>query len=99
MYNKTSVDILIADIYNDIYNETEIDALFSNVDLSSYYINTQIDTLFSNIDLSNYYTKSEVDDISNELPMLILNICIKAEFDNLLYARYPSLSFIVDSFY
>ena len=28
MYNKTSVDILISDIYNDTYIETEIDTFF-----------------------------------------------------------------------
>ena len=39
--------------------KTEIDTLFSNIDLNTYYIKTEIDTLFSNIDLSNYYTKSD----------------------------------------
>ena len=37
MYNKTSVDILIADIYNDTYITTEIDSLFSNIGLSNYF--------------------------------------------------------------
>ena len=32
MYNNTSVDILIADIYNYTYIKTEIDTLFSNID-------------------------------------------------------------------
>ena len=45
MYNKTSVDILIADIYNDIYIKTEIGTLFSNIDLSNYYIKSEIDTI------------------------------------------------------
>ena len=36
MYNKTFVDNLTADIYNDIYTKTEIDTLFSNIDLSNY---------------------------------------------------------------
>ena len=54
MYNKTSVDTLIADIYNDTYIKTEIDSLISNIDLSNCYIQSEIDTLFSNIYLSNY---------------------------------------------
>ena len=29
MYNKTSVDILVADIYNDAYTKTEIDSTLS----------------------------------------------------------------------
>ena len=40
MYNKTSVDILIADIYNDTYTKIGIDTLFSNIGLSNYYIKT-----------------------------------------------------------
>ena len=31
MYNKTYVDILIADIYNDTYIKTEIESLISNI--------------------------------------------------------------------
>ena len=49
MYNKTYVDILIADIYNDIRINTIIDTLVSNIDLSNYHINTEIDTLISTI--------------------------------------------------
>ena len=73
--------------------------VFSNTDLSNYYIKAEIYTLFSNIDLSNYYTKSEVDDIDNELSTLILNTCNKTEVGTLLYTSYPSLSFIVDNLY
>ena len=36
IYNNTSVGLLIADIYNDAYNKTEIDTMFENIDLSSY---------------------------------------------------------------
>ena len=38
MYNKTSVDILTADIYNDTYIKAEIATLFSIIDLSNCYI-------------------------------------------------------------
>ena len=54
MYNKTCIDILIADIYNDTYTKTEIDTLMSNIEFSSYYVKTEIDTLSSNVDLSSY---------------------------------------------
>ena len=99
MYKQTSVDILTADTYNDIYIKTEIDTLIPNIDLSSYCIKTEIDTLFPNTDSSNYYTKSEVDGIDNELSTLILNTYIKTEADSLLHTNYPSLSFIVNNFY
>ena len=99
MYNKTFVDILIADIYSDTYIRTEIDTLISNINLSSYYIKTEIDTLFPNIDWSSYHTKSEVDDIDNELSALILHTYTKTEVDTCLYTNYPSLSFIVDNFF
>ena len=59
MYNKTYVDILTADIYNDTYIKTEIDTLISNIDLSNYYIKPDIGTLTSNIGLSNYYIKTD----------------------------------------
>ena len=99
MYNKTCVNTLIADIYNDTYIETEIDTLSSNIDLSSYSIKAEIDTSFPNIGLSSYYTKPEVDDIDNELSTLILNTYTKTEVDTLLYTNYPSLSFTGDNFY
>ena len=89
MYNKTAVDILIADIYKYTFIKTGIDTLISNLDLSNYYIKAEIGTLFSNIDLSNYYTKSEVDDIANDLSTLILNTYTKTEVDTFLYANYP----------
>ena len=82
MYNKTYVDLLIADIYNDTYAKTDnifemqkIRAMSSNfpniADAVSFYDGTmenyfefrapniynktEIDTLFENIDLSNYF--------------------------------------------
>ena len=85
MYNKTYVDILIANIYNDTYTKTEIDTLISNIDFSNYYIKTEIDTLFSNIYLSNHYTKSEIDNIDNELSTLVLNTYTKTEVYTLIY--------------
>ena len=43
MYNKTSIDILIADIYNDTYINTEIDSLISNIYIYIYiYISATI---------------------------------------------------------
>ena len=60
MYNKTSVDMVIADIYNDVQIKAGIDTLISNINSSNYYIKAEIDTLISNIDLSNYYIKAEI---------------------------------------
>ena len=88
MYNKTSVDLLIADIYSDTYAKTDnifeiqkisamganspiiADAVFfydgimeSHFELiaPNIYNKTEIDTLFENVDLSIYYDKTEVD--------------------------------------
>ena len=47
IYNKTFVDILVADIYNDMYSNTEIDALFENIGLSNYYTKTETDSTLS----------------------------------------------------
>ena len=69
MYNKTSVDILTADIYSDTCIKTEIDTLTSNIDRSTYYIRTDIDTLISNIDLSSYHIKSEIDTLFSNIDL------------------------------
>ena len=63
MYNNTSVDILIADIYNDTYIKTEIGSLFSNIDLSNYYTKTEVDDTDNKLFtlLLNTYTKTEID--------------------------------------
>ena len=44
-YNKTFVDILIANIYNDTYIKTGIDTLLSNIALSNYCIKSKIDNV------------------------------------------------------
>ena len=46
MYNKTHVDTLIANIYNDTYIKTKIDTLIPKIDSSSYYTKTEIDIVF-----------------------------------------------------
>ena len=63
MYNKTSVDILTADISNDTYIKTEIDYLFSNIDLSNYYIKSEVDDIDNELStlILNTYTKTEID--------------------------------------
>ena len=63
MYNKTDVDIVIADICNDIYIETEIDTSFPNIDLSNYYTKPEVDDTDNELStlILNTYTKTEVD--------------------------------------
>ena len=65
MYNKTSVDILIADVYDDIHVKTEIGTLIPNIDSSNYYTKAEIATLFPNIRLSNYFLKTEIGTFPN----------------------------------
>ena len=81
-----------------MYKKAYVDILITGI-YNYIYIQTETDTLFSNIDLGNYYTKSDVDGIGNELSTLVLNTYTKTETDNLLYANYPSLTFISDTSY
>ena len=62
-YNKTYVDILIADICNDSYSTTEIDILCSNIELSNYYTKSDVDDIDNDLStlLLNSYTKTEID--------------------------------------
>ena len=67
MYNKTSVDILIADIYNDTYTKTEIDSTLSgytnSIDLhNDFYSKAKmsiiLDTYYNITGIqANYYDK------------------------------------------
>ena len=63
IHNKTHVGILIADIYNDAYIKTEIDSLFSNLDLSNYYTKSEVDDIDNELFtlILNTYTKTEID--------------------------------------
>ena len=62
MYNKPPIDILIPNIYNDVYINTEIDTLVSTIDSSKYYTKTEIDGLDNELSTSivNTYTKREI---------------------------------------
>ena len=45
VYNKSSIDNVIPNIYDDAYIKTEIDTLFSNIDLSNYYTKNEVDDI------------------------------------------------------
>lgn len=61
VYNNTSVDILISDIYNDVYTCTEIDALFETIVVSDCYNGTEVNSILAN----QSYKGSENIGISN----------------------------------
>ena len=63
IYNKTSTDNLITQIYDDVYLKLEIDDLFTNINISSYYDKAYIDFLDNEISAQflSTYTKTEVD--------------------------------------
>lgn len=46
--NKKSVDILISDVFINVYINTEIDALFANIGFSNYYDKTEVNTIVAN---------------------------------------------------
>ena len=73
MYNKTFVDILIADIYNDTYTKTEIDSTLSgytnSIDLhNDFYSKAKLsiilDTCYNITEIqANYYDKVATDSL------------------------------------
>ena len=65
---KASVDMLAADTYNDTYLKTEIDTLFEDVDLSSYYTTTGIDSTYTtSIQLyTGFYSKAKTNPLLEE---------------------------------
>ena len=63
LYDKSSTDTLISNIYDDVYIKTEIGTLFSNIDLNNYYTKTEIDDLDNDLStlILNTYNNSETD--------------------------------------
>ena len=59
-----------------IYNKTEIDTLFGNIDLGNYYDKTEIDTLLTNTNLIG----SENIDITNN--QISLTFPLKGQWRN-----------------
>ena len=61
-YNKSFIGTLISNIYDDVYVKTEIYTLFSNIDLSSYYIKNEVDDIDNGLSalVLNTYNKSEI---------------------------------------
>ena len=63
IYNKTSTDDIITQIYDDFYLKLEIDDLFTNINISNYYDKSYID--YSDNEIStkflNTYTNTETD--------------------------------------
>ena len=84
MYNKTSVDTSIANIYDDTYTKTEIDILIPNLGLSNYYIKSESD-IVSKYRFKQSLYESDTGDIDNELSALISNTYTKTEVDTLIY--------------
>ena len=96
MCNKTSVDILIANIYNDTYTKTEIDltlsAYINSIDLhNDFYSKAKmsiiLDTYYNITEIqANYYDKVAAGSL---FPNIYLsNYCYKIEvgdIDNWLY--------------
>ena len=102
LYNKTYVYILIAGVYNVIYIKTDIDTLFSNIDLSNYYTKSDVDDIdneLSSLTL-NTYTNTEVDNLlyANypSLSSISNNFYAKAEIDSTLSAYTNSTQLHTD---
>ena len=78
-HNNSLIGTLVSNIYNDIYIETGIDTLCSNIDLSNYYTKAEIDDLDNELStlLLNTCNKSEIGTFSQitvTLNTLILNL-------------------------
>ena len=107
IYNKTSTDNLITQIYDDMYLKPEIDTLFSNIDLSNYYNKIEIDDLDNELStlILNTYDKSEIDTfLTNyynigylntqfDLKANVLNTYTKSDVDDIInLLDIPSIS-------
>ena len=90
MYNKTTVDILVADIYNDTCTKTEIDSTLSGhtnpIDLhNDFHSNAKMSILLDNYynitDIqANYYDKVETDSLFSNINLS--NYYYKIEVDD-----------------
>ena len=62
-YNKPPIGTLISTTDSDIYMKTEIDTLFSNIDLINYYIRNEVDDIDNELStlILNTYTKTEIE--------------------------------------
>ena len=62
IYNKTSVDMSVADIHNGVHINTEHDTLFSNIDLSNYFTKSEVDDIENELStlILNTYSKTDV---------------------------------------
>ena len=96
MYNKTSVDILIADIYNDTYTKTEIDSTLSgytnSIDLhNDFYSKAKmsiiLDTYYNITEIqANYYDKVATDSLFPNIDLSSYYYKIEVDgIDNELY--------------
>ena len=111
-YSKPSIDILISNIYNDIYIKTEIETLLSNIDLINYYTKTEIDDLDNELSalIFNTYNKREIDTFLTyyynieylntqfDLKANGLNTYTKSEVDNIInLLDIPSMLGIINN--
>ena len=95
--NKSSIDTLFSNIYDDVYIKTESDTLFSNIAWSSYYTKSETDDLDNGLStlFLNTYNNSEIDtlftyyynigylNIQFDLKANNLNTYTKNEVDNI----------------
>ena len=86
-YNKSSIDTLISNIYDDVYIKTEIDTLFSNIDSSTYYTKNEVDDIGNELStlILNTYNKSEIDTFSTDyynIGYLNIQLGLKANGSN-----------------
>ena len=65
MYNKSSIVTLISNIYDDVYIETEIGTLFSNIDLSSYCTKAETDDLDNELPTLTFNTYNKTKTTGN----------------------------------
>ena len=102
MYNKTSVDILIANTYNDTYIKTEIDSLIPNINLSNYYTKSEVDDIDNELStlILDTYTKTEIDtQLAGYAAISHLqgNYMTTLSITETLMNNYASITLLVDS--
>lgn len=85
-----------SDVYtkSEVYNKTEIDSKFQDVNTSITNLQTDITNITT--DLSNIYTKEEVDDLIDGVEVDLSNYYTKPETNNLLNQKQNKLTAVTD---
>ena len=94
----------ITEIQANYYIKTEIDSLFSNIDLSNYYTKSEVDDIGNGLSalILNTYTKTEIDSQLTGYTTITYsqgNYMTTLSTTETSTNNYATITFLVDNFY